>query len=611
MKKIGNVKNVLFIMLFLWTLNVSAQTTVTFNVQAPEQVGANEQFSLTYEANAQGDNFKSGNLSAFTVLQGPSNSSSTSISIINGQMQRTTSISYTYILAPKKTGTFTISPGSITVDGKKYASNAVTIKVVAGNGNQSTAQTNTTVQGITDKDVFVRLQTNKRSVYKGEPIVTTIKLYTRVQLQQLNDYKIPQFDGFWKEEIKSKDGNTVHWQRENVNGVIYNSAIISQFVLVPQKAGKLTIDPVGMEVIALQEVQRHNGHRGMFNDPFFDDFFSQSNYQQVKKTLKSTPVKINVKNIPDEAQAVGDIKLSSNISKTEVKANESISLKITVSGEANLNMIEPFKINFPSDFEAYNPKTTQNIKVTTAGISGTKTFEYLIIPRHEGKYSIPPVSIECFNPSTGKVKRIATKGYEIKVNKGAPESQVAGMDYSQNQEDIKFLGKDIRYIKTNDFPLYKKSAIWFGSTSFYLSYTLSTTAFLFFVFFLRKQRKDSADQIGYKKRKAGALARKRLRIAEHFLKENDSAKYYEALLQGIWGYLGDKLSLQKSELSRHRIQQALVKRQVPTTIIEQLLSILEKCEMARYAPVGNAITLTEDYNTSVAIISSLEGEIRS
>lgn len=605
------MKRLVFAIAILVTVTAKAQN-VTLKAKAPAVVRLNERFQVVYEANQKGNNFKSGNLNEFNVLSGPSMGSSTSMSIVNGQISHSTTVSYTYLLSAKKTGKFTISPGSLSVDGKEYASNSVTIEVVEGNASQGTQQS--TVQEISEKDLFIKLETNKSIAWKGEPVVASIKLYSRVQLRELRNLEIPQFDGFWREDIALKNKN-IEWKRENVNGEIYNSAIISQFVLTPQKAGKQRIEPIEMEVVALQEVeQKRNTNR--FNDPFFDDsffdnFFNQRGYQPVMLKLKSPALTLNIKDLPYSADLTGDFKITSDISKTEVNANESITLKVVIAGKGNLKMAEPLSIPFPPDFETFDPESSQNITVSTSGISGTKTFEYLFIPRHAGTYNIPSVTLKAFNPVTGKVEELKTSEYKITVKKGKPGVGISGTDYSKKQQDIRFLGKDIRHIKTNDFPLVKDAGVWFGSISFYLTYCLAGGLFMVVFLFMRKQRQEREDEVSYKKRKAGTIARKRLKIAEKLLKEQNTSEFYKELLHGIWGYVGDKLNLQKSSLSKDRIREELSKRNVSPEAVQSLFSVIEKCERAQYAPAGNTSTLEEDYEETVKVISDLEEEIKS
>ncbi len=602
------MKRTTTILLILLTVKlIGAAQSVSFTAKAPKVVKVGERFRLTYEVNAQGSNFKGGDISAFQHLGGPSSGSSTQVSIVNGKMTQSISTSYTYVLAAGKEGKFTISPAKVTVKGQEYSSNQLTIEVVKGDA--STQQQ--TIAGISNSDLFVRIVPNKTKVYKNEPITASVKLYTRVQLRELSDFQIPQFDGFWREDIADAS-RTVDWQRENVNGEIYSTAILKRFVLVPQKAGKLSIDPVDLELIALQEVkqQRRRG-RNPFNDPFFDDFFDNRRYQPVKKKISSAAVPIDVKSVPTGTILVGSVKLKSEISATEVKANESVSLKITVSGDANLKLLEPFDIKFPADFDVFDPKTDQNIKVNTNGISGQKTFEYLIIPRHAGTYSIPKVELTYFNPRTGKSTKLETESYEIKVAKGDGTNDVTSIDHTgTNKEDIKFLGKDIRYLKTNDFTPSKPGDTWFGSTSFYMSYAAGLGGFLILFFLLRKKRKSSEDVVGTKNRKAAQLARKKLKEAENYVSSNDKNKYYETLLNALWGYIGDKLNIPLSELTKEKITDSLAKKSISEDNITALVSLVEKCEMARYAPVSDSSSLENEHAQAVEVISNIELQFR-
>ncbi len=603
------MKHLLSIFFLLTTAMLYGQDVV-FSGQAPKSVRTNERFYLTYEVNKEGKDFKGADMSEFSVLNGPSKSTSSSISIINGRMQQSVSIRYSYVLESKKAGKFTIAPASITVDGKHYTSNPVTIEVVAGNASASGNDRQENAPGISDKDLFVRISVDKKSVYKGEALVATVKLYTRVQLQQLSDVKIPQFDGFWRENIERKD-NVVNWEKENVDGQLYNVGVLSEFVLIPQKSGSVTIDPIDLEVVAIQEVRQKQRGRNFFNDPFFDDFFEHTSYQRVNKTLKSPPVKISVKNIPAETDIVGSLKLQSEISKTEVNANESVSLKLKLTGKGNLKTGNPFRISFPVDFEVFDPEVTQNIKVTGNGVSGSKTVEYILIPRHAGNYTIPSIELNCFNPTTGKLEKLRSESYEITVQKGAQSATAGGIDYSGNRSDIKVIGNDIRYIKTNDYSLSTKQKIWFGSTSFYISYLTGIIGFAALFIFTRKKRKQSLDRIGSKKRKAGTQARKRLKVAEKALHENQRTIYYQELLKALWTYLEDKLNLKTADLSKDKIRKALSEQKVSDDTIAQLIQLMEKCEMAQYAPIGRDTPLSEEHEAGIKIISTLEEEIKS
>lgn len=602
------MKAVIYLLLILnigWT---QAQN-VSFVAKGPQAVKLTDKFYFTYEINKEGSNFSSGNLSDFNVLGGPSQSSSSSITVVNGRMEQSTTISLTYILSPKKVGKFTISPGTISIDGKQYKSNSVSIEVVKGASNSESAQQSQSSGQIGDKDLFVRINVNKSSLYKGEPLTASVKLYTRVQLQQLSDVKIPQFNGFWRENIEMKDKN-VAWQKEGYNGEIYHTAIISEFVLVPQRAGQLIIDPIDLEVVAVQEVRQRSRGQNPFNDPFFDDFFQQSRYERVNKKLKSNTTKIQVKDVPANTDMVGDIKLSSEINKTEVKTNESISLKIKLSGKGNLKMIEPFKIDFPADFEVFDPEIDQKVKISNAGISGSKTFEYLLIPRQAGNFTIPPIVFNVFNPASGKLEKLQTNSYELKVEQGTDNAQQSVSNYSGSKEHLSHIGKDIRYIKTGDFNLSKDSGLWFGSWSFYATYLLGVAGFAGILLFVKKHKDQSADMVGAKKRKAGNMARKRLKVAEQYLKENNTSKFYDELLKANWKYLEDKLNIQKSDFTKEKIRITLNQSSVSENTTNRFIAMMEKCEMAQYAPAAMHNSKSDDYEENVEIISLLEAETK-
>jgi hypothetical protein len=602
------MKAVLFLLLLLNIGWIQAQD-VRFVAKGPQAIKLTDRFYLTYEINKEGKEFSSGDLSDFTILGGPSQSSSSSVTIVNGKMERSSTISLTYILSPKKEGKFTISPAAITIDGKTYKSNSLTIEVVKGANPQSAQETQQQPGQISDKDLFVRIEVNKTSVYKGEPLRATVKLYTRVQLQQLSDVKFPQFNGFWRENIEMKDKN-VAWNKEGYNGEIYHTAIVSEFILIPQSSGQLIVDPIDLEVVAVQEVKQKSRAHNPFNDPFFDDFFQRSSYERVNKNIKSNTTKIQVKDIPASADLVGSVKLSSEISKTEVKTNESVSLKIKLTGKGNLKMVEPFKIDFPADFESFEPEIDQKIKISSQGISGSKTFEYLLIPRQAGNYTIPSLDFTVFNPATGKLEKLRTESYELKVKQSNESVQPQVSDFGGNKVALNHIGKDIRYIKTANISLSKESGLWFESWSFYAAYILSTVGFVAALVLIKKQKNNSADIVGAKKRKAGNMARKRLKVAGQYLQEDNSAKFYDELLKANWKYLEDKLSIQKSEFTKEKIRTVLTQSGVSDELLSRFIAMMEKCEMAQYAPITKHTSMAEDYEQNVEIISQLEAELK-
>ena len=377
---------------------------VSLTASAPKVVSVGERFRLVYTVNAQGSDFTPGKMDGFGVLSGPNTSTSSSVQIINGQMEQSMKISYTYILEAQKEGKFTINRGRITVEDQQYNSNAVTIEVVKGQapaqarGGNSGSSGNGNSRGsandinISNEDLFIRMLFSKKEVRQGEPIVATLKLYTRAQLSNLGGFKAPSYNGFWSETLR--EAQNISLQRENYNGSVYNTAVIQQHVLFPERAGTLTIDPA--ELTAYVQVRIQNAR----SRSLFDQFFGAT--ENVEKILKSPPVSIKVNPLPGGAPAgfngaIGNINMTATLDPSATKTNEPLTLKITYSGTGNLKLLADPNPKFPSDFEVYDPKISNNYRAGAKGYTGTKTYEYLIIPRHAGVYEIPAIQFAAFD----------------------------------------------------------------------------------------------------------------------------------------------------------------------------------------------------------------------
>ena len=480
------LKKLLFFGIIFLANNLLAQK-VTFTAQAPRVVSVGEQFRFVYSLNTQGSNLNSGNFEGFDVLSGPSTSQSTSMQIINGKMTQSFEVYYSFILRAQKEGKFTITPGSVNVDGKEYNSNQVTIEVVKGNApansNNGNSGGNAIANGaVSSDDLFLRMSVSKREVLRGEPIVATLKLYTKVNLSDLGGFKAPSFNGFWSESLRQ--ATNLDFQRENVNGQVYNAAVIQQHVLIPERTGTLTIEPSELTAVAQVAVQRQRSRS------IFDQMFGS--YQNVQKVLTSPTINITVNPLPAGAPAiyngaVGNIQLKAALDPPAAKTNEPISLKITYSGTGNLKLIPDPNIKFPSDFEVYDPKISNNYSAGASGFSGNKTYEYLLIPRHAGDFEIPAINFAFFDLEFGKCKTLSAGPFPVHGEKGEA-GEVTAIDPGMYKEDVKMLGSDIHYIKTNDIKLRPKDRPFFGSVSFYLSYIVSMGLFALSLILMRRQR---------------------------------------------------------------------------------------------------------------------------
>ncbi len=582
----------------------------------PVTVG--ERFQVTFTINSDGSNFKGPDFKGFSVLSGPNQSQN--IQIINGAMSRT--LSFSYVLTAEKTGEYTISPAYINSNGKQIKSNSIQIKVLPETdaqkqirqqeSDQEKSLGNQALQILKD-NIFIKLSVSKRDVYQGEQITVTYKLYINPQLNiaQINPSKIPSFNGFWTQELNV---DKVNWQREIVNGVAFNSAIIKQVVLFPQRTGKLIIEPYEFDVIARLKVQ--SGRRS--NDPFssfFDDPFFGGSYRDFPYKPKSESYSINVKPLqgktPDEfAGAVGNLTMDAWLDKNEVKAGDPITLKVKISGRGNMKLIEPLKVNFPPDFEVYDPKTIDNISVSAGGVTGNISFEYLFIPRNAGDFKIGPVVFSYFDLSNNEFKTIQSNEFDIKVEKGDNSSNSGNVVSGVRKEEVQFIGKDIRFIKlaAPNFTKNRKSFIFTGI--FWLLLLLPLILFLIIIFWLRKRRKLHANISLFKNKRATKISKKRLSTAKKYMAKSEQEKFYEEINRALWGYLSDKLGMPNSELTKDKARETLTNYGVEEYYISEFLSTLDSAEFARYAPSSGGGGMDTIYRSAVKVITDLEGVLK-
>jgi hypothetical protein len=606
----------LFAFCFSLTTKLFAEN-VQFTASAKTPVTVGEQFYLTYSVNANASAFKAPSFKDFYVIQGPSQSSSTSMQWVNGQMSQSVALTYTYVLQATKEGTFTIPPATVTIDGKSHQSNSLTITVgKATPGQQSQQQSQNRNQPgqssktstVSGDDIFIRTIISKTSAYKGEPILVIQKIYTRVNIAGFEDVKMPSYKGFWSEEIKMP--GQISLRRENYNGSIYNVAELKKTIIIPQQSGKLQIDAA--EITCIAQVPSKNQSNNIWN------FFGPS-YQNVKYRVVSKSVSVDVKNLPTQNQpadfngAVGNFSLKSDIDKTSVKTNDAVNLQFTISGSGNLKLIDKVNVDFPTDFETYDPKITSNINTSESGVSGSKKFEYLIIPRNPGKFKIKPVTLTYFDISSKTYKTLTTPEYTINVEKGTGEA--ANVTYrSANQEDVKFIGSDIRFIKNQPFILTKIGSFFFNSTLFYILLLLPFILFIIFLIIYRRTLKQRSNIAAMRNRKATKVARKRLKVAEKTLHATSLPNYKETfyieISKALWGYTSDKFTIPIAELSMDTVNIFLSQKGVSEEIIQKIVDTLNNCEYARFAPGDSTSAMNNIYSEAIATIELIESQLK-
>ena len=598
---------------------------IEFTATAKTKVSVGEKFTITFSTNLDQGSFQPSSFSGFTVLSGPNQSTSSSMQSYNGKTIQTVKNEISYIVMAQKEGTFTVTPATFYVKGKTYKSNSLTITVGKGNGNSNqtvnnkqnqsnqTIQENNTTTNVSNKDVFLKATIDKKSVLLGEQIILIYKLYFRVDISQpiINSNS---FNGFWSQVIINK--GTITSYNEVINGISYTVADIRKVALFPQKSGSLTIDALEGECIAqiVSKNKNNDPFANYFNDPFFNSFFNPT--QNVKIELKSNPISINVSPLPetnkpnDYSGAVGNLNLSSTIDNTDVKTGDAITLKVIISGSGNLKLIDKLNINFPPDFEVYDPKIDDNITLGSDGMKGSRTFEYLIIPRNAGQFTINPVSFSYYDLNKKQYITQTTDTYNLKIAKGSGNESNTPIN-TVNKEDIKYIGSDIRYIKKNNFNLKQTTNVFFGSLLFWGLFLIPILLFILFVVIWRKKIKENSNIALMKNKKATKIAQNRLKKAQLYLKDNNSNAFYEEIFKALWGYLSDKLNIPVSELSKETAGDALLNKSVTESTSHQFIETLNDCEFARFAPGGNTSqTMDSVYSEALNIISIIEKELK-
>ncbi len=593
MKRITTYLLLLLMLTFSGVLAVAQD--IKFTAAASHyDVATGDRFKIEFRVNANIDNFKPPKISDFRVLSGPNQS--TSMSWVNGKTSA--NISYSYILMAVNEGSFTIPAAEVTIDGEKYQSNTIEINVSKGANVQNNPNSNNTTITKGSGDLFIKSSVNKTTVYQGEHLVATYQLYTKVNIAANEMVKNADLNGFWSQEINI---GQAQWTQEKINNEVWNIATIRKIVLFPQRSGELEIDPLEMRFITQKRVSG--------GQSIFDQFFGK--VVEEEHIVKSKSIKIKVLPHPapkpdDFVNAVGQLKMTTDVSTNEVKANEAINIKVTISGIGNLPLIDNPQINFPKEFEIYDPKITDNTKTSNAGVSGSKEYNYLVIPRYQGNFTIEPITFSYFNPSTKKYETLKSKPIVLKINKG--DGSGNNVTYTAaGKEDIKILGEDIRYIHTDTPQFVLNANNLYNSWRFYGLLLLAPLLFIIAFIVRNKNRAAMSDIAKVKSRKAGKLAAKLLSSAKKSLAANDKNAFYEATSKALFGYISDKLNIAVADLTQENIKSSLSNKNVDENIINSLIETIDLCDMARFAPVP--VSEQEVYDKAENIIQQIEKAI--
>ena len=617
------MKKILTILLSLITLSVFADEVV-FRAQAPGQVIVGRPFQLTYTVNQRSRDLRAPEFTDFDYLAGPYTSTSSSTSFVNGHRTSSFEQTYTYTLMAQKAGTFTIGPATVKVDGENVQSNGVRIQVLPADQEESNQQSAGSRQSspstqssqssqssssgaVTSENLFVRTIASKTRVHEQEALMITYKLYfANVDVAQLtNNTKLPEFTGFLKQDLEQGEIQT---QLEHYNGRNYQTAVLYRTILYPQHSGDIKIDPANFEaVLRVQTQQRVRS--------IFDDFFGS--YTTVTKMLTAPGVTIHVAALPGGKPAgfsggVGKFTMTPSISQTELQTNDAVTIKIDISGAGNMKLIKTPAIDWPEGFEPYDPKVTNNFNTTTAGVSGTKSIEYLAIPRSAGDYTIPAVNFSYFDIEDKTYRTLSTPEYTIHVKRGNGANGANG-DNGEGQvisythkEDIKQLGTDIRYIDVKSSAISRQPST-LRIQHVWLWYVIPLLIAGVLLVILRKQIKENADITRVRYKRANKVAKKRLKAAEKALKANDSNAFYAAIEKAAWTYLSDRLSIPMADLNKENIASLLAQKGVSDALIADVKNVLSTAEFARYAPSTDH-AMDDLYKATTNLINNLEDQ---
>ena len=603
----------LFILLLISIPKIYADD-ITFVINAPKATVKGAQVQLQYVLKGGDGKIETPEIpdpiEGFDVLFGPSVSQMFSSSTVNGKTVSESNVTFTWVLMPKEEGTFTLPAASIKVAGRNYKSNTTQIKILPPDKNAQPTQpgqqarptsTASTDGKVDPNDAFVRAIFSKTKVKEQEAVTVTFRFYTVLNIRDVGKIQFPEFEGFMTEEFDLPANRQM--ALEHYNGRNYYVIDVKKTLLFPQRSGKMTIPSGTMEIVF--EVSTGRKVR--------DFFGTREVMTEAKKVLRTTPVTVDVSALPLEGKpvgfsgGVGNFTFTPTISAEKIRANEAVTIKFDISGTGNLKLIKNPEIKFPKDFETYDPQVKNDFRITENGLSGTKSVEYMFIPRYQGKFTIPPIEFSYFDTRSNSYKTVSSPAYNLEVEKDPNAGNNVSTSYS-SQTELK-VDQDIRYLKTGT-PSFKNPKEFFaGSLLYWLWYIIPVILFIIFSIAYRKQIKANADIAMMRTKKANKVATKRLKMARQYMQTQKPDNFYEEILRAVWGYLSDKLTIPVADLNRENIEAELLKYGVDSSLISQFIDILDTGEFARYAPSASG-DMGKLYSNTVDAIGKMENTIK-
>ena len=604
MKKIGWYI-ILLLMMLGYHVHVDAQH---ISVSAPSHVAAGENFRVAYTINTSDvEEFRMGGVQdGLEVIAGPYTSSQSSYQMINGHTSSSSSVTITYTLYAAKNGSFTIGASHALVGGKRLSSRPVKIQV-SGHAQRTNGAPNMHGQNsydqphmrsagsaISGSDLFIKVSASKKRVHEQEPILLTYKVYTQVDLTQLEG-KMPDLKGFHTQEVPLPQQKTFH--TETVNGRPYKCVTWSQYVMYPQMTGRLEIPSITFKGIVVQQNRNVDPMEAFFN--------GGSGYVEVKKDIKAPGITLQVDPLPQRpanfSGGVGKFNISASLDKKEVKAGEPITLRVVVGGIGNLKLLKQPVVNFPKDFDKYDAKVTDKTRLTANGVEGNMVYDFLAVPRNQGSYTIPSVELTYYDTSKNAYKTIKTQPFKVEVEKGDGTSA--------ESEDFASQDKDIHTIKLGKAEQHKADEMFFGSFGYWISLLMPLIAFVVLLIVFRRRAIENADIVKKRSNRAGKIATKRLRLANKLMLQGKQGEFYDEVMRALWGYMSYKLNMPAEKLNRDNIRETLGRHFVDDATIEKFTTALDECEFERYAPGDAAGNMNRTFESAMTAIMDIENAI--
>ena len=610
MKLLGiYLKSTLMCLLVLLTASVArADGVVSFEINTPLMVQQGEPFRIEFILeNAQPDenSYSAPAFEGLDVMAGPTIATGSSFSFINGVESRKTTYTFTYVMMASGAGNIEIGEAALTVDGKRYATKKTTIEVVAAQEGGSTANEHgSSVQRqLAKDDILLRMNISRGSVYKGEPVRASLVIYTRASIANIEDFKLPSFDGFWSQELPISQQNS---SRENINDKVYEAYVLKEYLLYPQKSGELVIEPTTLTAVA-QVVVKNNRY-----DPFFG---RGADVYDVPRSLSTGAVKISVKELPEGAPAsftgaVGEFTLSTEVPPVEMKANSAATYTVKISGSGNLNFLQQPELTLPSSFELYDVRRSEQINTTATGLSGWKQFEYPFIVRSEGEYNIDGVAFTYFNPQSGEYVTLQGKPLSLNIQPDkSGASAPAQVVTIASKEEVAELGSDIRFIKLGSARLTSVASPLMMSQSYYLVIAVVLLVAIIIYLAVYMHRQSNKNQVVVRNRRANKVAVQRFHTAHKFMKEQKRYEFFSEMSRALWGYISDKLNIPVADLTKEGIREELQRRGIEPAQAQHFTDIITRCDEAQYSP-AESVQMREVYEDGMNIVSHIESVIK-